>query len=241
MRIELRNVSKRYGAIRALDRVSFELEPGQTVAVLGTNGAGKTTLIRCLAGIVGTDTGTVHYDGEWFRRDRIDLRRRLAYLPDSPVVFWEQNALQHIGMVARAYGLENAGLEERILELLRDLDLLPIALKPLHQLSRGQIYKAALAALIAIDPELWLLDEPFASGMDPQGSQTLRRHAADAIRRGRTVLYSTQILEVAERFADRICVLQDGQLRAFATLESLRAQARGEAGPLETLFRQLRD
>jgi ABC-type multidrug transport system ATPase subunit len=241
MRIELRNVSKRYGPVHALDRVSFELEPGQVVAVLGANGAGKTTLLRCLAGIVGTDAGTVLYDGEQFRRDRIDLRRRLAFLPDLPLVFWEYSPLQHVGVVARAYGVENAGIEERILELLRELDLLPLAFKPLHQLSRGQIYKAALAAILAVDPELWLLDEPFASGMDPQGIHTLRHQAADAIRRGRTVLYSTQILEVAERFADRVCVLQEGQLRAFATLESLRTRTGDGAGPIETLFRQLRE
>lgn len=241
MKIELRNVSKRYGAVPALAGVSCEFDPGQIVAVLGANGAGKTTLLRCLAGVVGPDTGALYFDGEPFRRDRLDLRQRLGFLPDISTVFWEFNTLQHIGMVVRAYGLERAGLEDRILDLLRDLDLLPLAFKTLQELSRGQTYKATLAALLAVDPEVWLLDEPFASGMDPQGSQTLRRYAAEAVRRGRTVLYSTQILEVAERFADRVCVLQNGELRALATLDSLRAQGRAGSSPLEDLFLKLRD
>lgn len=240
MRVELRSVSKSYGGSRALDRVSFELEAGQVVAVLGANGAGKTTLLRCLAGVAAPDAGMIYYDDETFRRDRIDMRRRLAFLPDFPFVFWEMSPLQHLGVMMRVYGADPAGAEERALALLGDFDLLPIVHKPLRTLSRGQSYKAALTGLMLVDPEVWLLDEPFASGMDPHGIQALKHHARAAAQRGRTVLYSTQILEVAERFADRVCILHRGELRAFQTIASLRSRAGDGSGPLEEIFRQLR-
>jgi ABC-type multidrug transport system ATPase subunit len=131
-------------------------------------------------------------------------------------------------------------VENRVLELFNKLDLLPIAEKPMAFLSRGQRYKAALAALLAVNPELWLLDEPFASGMDPHGLQVLKEEARLAARGGRVVMFTTQILDVVERFADRVCVLHQGELKAFDTTANL-GQAQTEPGPLEKLFQQLRE
>ena len=203
MRTIVENVSKSYGRLRALDGVSLSVEPGQIVAVLGPNGAGKTTLLRCLAGIVAPDRGRILYDNEVFRRGRVDLRRRFAFLPDVPVVFHHLTVLRHIGMALRLYERDTEGLEERVLQLLRDFDLLTMVDTPFFGLSRGQAYKGALAAIMAVDPEVWLLDEPFASGMDPNGITMFKRHAREAARQGRSILYSTQILDIAEVFSDR--------------------------------------
>lgn len=240
MKIELRAVSKSYGEVHALDRASLEIEPGQIVAVVGANGAGKTTLLRCLSGMSGPDQGLILYDDEPFQRGRVDLRRRVHFLPDAPFLFWELSTIQHVGLMLRVYGTEAPGVEERVLGMLRDFDLLPLATKPLQALSRGQVYKAALVGLMAADPEVWLLDEPFASGMDPHGIQAFKQHAGAAAQRGRTILYSTQIVEVAERFATRVCILHRGEVRAFETVARLREQVHGVGGPLEEIFRQLR-
>ncbi|MCP5522586.1 MAG: ABC transporter ATP-binding protein [Verrucomicrobiales bacterium] len=240
MRIELRTVSKSYGRTRALDRVSCEIEPGQLVAVLGANGAGKSTLLRCLSTVIGADKGTILCDGQPLRRDRLDLRRRMLFLPDFPLVYGGYSVIRHLGMLFRVYEAETTGVEDRAVAVLRDLDLLPLANRPVATLSRGQAYKAALAGLLTLDPEVWLLDEPFASGMDPHGIQAFRDHATEAVRRGRTILYTTQILDVVERFADRVMVLHEGELRAWDTMAQLREQGRGETDPLEHIFRQLR-
>jgi ABC-type multidrug transport system ATPase subunit len=240
MRIELQGLCKSYDGRRVLDRVSLEIAPGQIVAVLGENGAGKTTLLRCLAGVIAPASGTIRYDDETFRRDRLELRRRLHFLPDFPFVFANQTLPQQLGLVLRIYGADQSGVEERVVELLRDFDLLTLTEKPLGRLARGQLYKAALVMLLAVDPELWLLDEPFASGMDPHGINAFKTHARQAAGRGRTVLFTTQILEVAERFADRVCILHRGELRAFETVAALQAKAQEGANPLEELFRQLR-
>ena len=241
MNIELQNVTKKYKSFRALDDVSLTLAPGQILALLGPNGAGKTTLLRCLAGTVAPQEGSLLYDGQPFRRDRIDLRRRFLFLADFPPVFEDWSPISHIGMTLRLFGLEQAGIENRVVELLRDFDLLPFANASFATLSRGQRYKAALAALIAVNPELWLLDEPFASGMDPNGINAFKRRAREAAAAGRTIIYSTQILDAAERFSDRICVIHRGKVAAFEETARLRQSAETRAGTLDELFAQLRE
>jgi ABC-type multidrug transport system ATPase subunit len=241
MKIELRGVLKSYGAARALDRVSLEIEPGQIVSLLGPNGAGKTTLIRCIAGIAAPDKGGIYFDDEEYRRDRTDLRRRLHLLPDFPCHFWEESILRNIAIVLRIFEADGAGAESRVLDLLRDFDLLPLALRPVSSLSRGQSYKAGLVAMIAADRDVWLFDEPFASGIDPHGIDALKRHVRAAVGRGRTIIYSTQLLDVAERFSDRVCVIHKGEVRAFDTLDRLRDRAQDKDNVLEEMFRQLRE
>jgi ABC-type multidrug transport system ATPase subunit len=241
MLVELRGVLKSYDQTRALNRVNMEIAPGQIVSLLGPNGAGKTTLLRCLAGIVSPDAGEVTFDGEAFHRERLDLRRRLMFLPDFPFLFWEHTALRNLSIILRLFEADKPGVEQRVADLLGEFDLLPLAGRPVSTLSRGQTYKVALVALIAADPELWLLDEPFASGMDPHGINAFKAHARQASARGRTVIYSTQLLDVAERFADRVCVIHQGDVHAFDTLENLRQTAADKANVLEELFRNLKE
>jgi ABC-2 type transport system ATP-binding protein len=241
MRIELKGVVKAYRSVRALDHVSLEIEPGQIISLLGPNGAGKTTLLRCLTGVSAPDKGGVYFDGQEFRRDKLELRRRMYFLPDFPFHIWEESVLRNIGVVLRMFDADGPGAEERVLALLADFDLLPLALRPVNSLSRGQAYKAGLVAMMAADRELWLLDEPFASGMDPHGIDAFKQHARAAAARGRTVIYSTQLLDVAERFSDRVCVINKGELHAFDTLARLREQARDKDNVLEEMFRQLRE
>ena len=140
MKIELRGVLKSYRSVRALDRVPLQFDPGQIVALLGPNGAGKTTLIRCLAGIVAPDQGAIYFDEQEFRRDRLELRKRLFVLPDFPFLFWEQSLIRNVAIVLRMYEADGEGTEDRVLDLLRSLDLLTLALRPVASLSRGQAY-----------------------------------------------------------------------------------------------------
>jgi ABC-type multidrug transport system ATPase subunit len=212
MRIQIEGVSKRFGGIWALEEVSLDLDPGQVVGVLGANGAGKTTLLNCLAGIVAPSAGKICYDGERFHRGKMALRRRLMYLPDFPMAFAHMSVLQHIAMCKRLYERAEADAEA-VARILDHLNILVYAGMPLGAMSRGQMYKAVLAALLVIDPELWILDEPMASGMDPMGIAYFKSEAKAAAERGRTVVYTTQILEIAEKFSDRICVLDHGGMR----------------------------
>jgi ABC-type multidrug transport system ATPase subunit len=243
MHLTLEHATKRYGGQEALVDVSVEIEPGQIVAVIGLNGAGKSTLLRCLSGLSGFTSGSAFYDGRELSREDLELRRRLFYLPDFPVLFDRESVLRNLSRILRLYEADEAGREKRVLALMEELDLLALAQHPVGRLSRGQRFKVALTALIAVDPGLWLCDEPFASGMDPLGLAAFRQHARAAAARGRTILYSTQILELAERFSDRALVLHEARLHGFDTLAALTAADGPEPAPgsAAALLRRLRE
>lgn len=240
MHIHLDNLSKWYSWTWALREVTLDIEPGQVVALLGPNGAGKTTLLRCLAGLIVPSRGTIVYDGQPFHRGRIDLRRRFMFLNDFPAFFTGYDVIRRIGIALELYGRDEPGIEEHVVELLHEFDLKQKEDALFSQLSRGQAYKASLVALLAIDPEIWLLDEPLASGMDPHGLIAFKRHVRAAAKRGRTVIYSTQILDAAASFSDRVCVLDGSRVKAFERLDVLQASARG-GNVLEALFERLRE
>lgn len=241
MRIALESVSKKYFLTPALVDVSMEVAPGQIVSLLGANGAGKTTLLRLISGLATPDTGRVLLDGEPLDRARLDQRKRCHFMPDFPALFPTSSILHNLAIMLRLYDRDQPGTEERVVALLKEFDLLPLIRKPLSSLSRGQSYKASLIGLIVADPEVWMLDEPFASGMDPQGIGAFREHTRAALARGRTVIYTTQVLDVVERFSDRVAVLHEGRLAAFAPVAELAAQAGQGEHALERLFRQLRE
>lgn len=241
MEIKLREVTKKFDKALALDKVSLTFGPGQIVAVVGLNGAGKTTLLRCLATIAGVSDGEIWFDGERLTRARLDLRKRFHFLPDFPFLFHGYSVVRNIGIMLNLYGRDVPGIEDLVMELLEELDLVPLVAHPVQGLSRGQSYKTALAGLIATDPELWLLDEPFASGMDPQGIRVFKERARAAAASGRTVIYSTQLLDMAEIFSDQICVLHEGQVRLHDSSAMVRSSELGAEQQLGTLFRKLRE
>src|SRR5579871_4123891 len=240
LNIHFDNLTKKYGRVVALKNVTLDIAQGQIVAILGANAAGKTTLLRSLASVIVPDSGRILLDNLPLQRDNLGLRRRIMFLPDTPVLYAHLNPLQHIAMVLRLYQKDQPGIEDRAIEILKHLDLLPLIDTPVAVLSRGQIYKTALAALFLVDPELWLLDEPLASGIDPSGIIYLKQMCRQAASRGRTILYSTQILDVAENFSDRACVLHQGMVRFFDDVKSIQKGADSQ-GALEDLFRQLRE
>lgn len=240
MRIRIESLSKRYGKIDVLDGISLDIADGKIVAVLGQNGAGKTTLLRCLAGIVVPEKGRIQYNDQVFSRDRLDLRKQLFFLPDFPLAFPEMSVLRHISMCLQLYGAPPESASQRVLELLDKFDLLPFAEARLDTLSRGQIYKAALCGFLAVDPPLWILDEPFASGMDPTGILQFREEARSAAGKGHTVVYSTQILEIAEKFADLVCIVDHGRVMYLESPTRLEEEGGTDDRSLLDLFRRLR-
>jgi ABC-2 type transport system ATP-binding protein len=223
MHVSISKLSKTYRSkeslwwakMLALDAVSLEIGAGQVVCIVGANGAGKTTLLRLLSTLAAPTSGAIHLDGADLNRSRIDLRRRLFFLADTPLMLEQRTVARHIATVAGVYGRESAELAGLVADRLAELDMLQYVEQKVHDLSRGQRYKVAFATLLAVDCELWLVDEPFASGVDPLGQAAIRKHFRAAADRGRTVIFTTQILELAQSVADWICVLHQGRVRVF--------------------------
>lgn len=239
MRIDLQKVSKQLGAVTVLDELEVQFSDSQIYAVLGANGAGKTTLLHLLGGLYQPTSGRILLDEEPMDRRRMDQRLRLHYLPDIPTLNPGQTPVDYIVYAVEAYGQSGPESDRKIVELLDEFDLLPVADCPSRSLSRGQRYKTTLVAMLAVDPELWIMDEPFTSGMDPLGLNALRAHMYAARDRGRIIVYSTQLVELAQQTSDQVCVLSGSKVAAFGTANSLQRSA--EHSPqLNALLEQLR-
>src|SRR2546430_1524074 len=142
MQIALESLTKSFGSLRALENISLTIQPGQIVGILGPNGAGKTTLLRCLSAIAAPDSGRIFYDGEQFNRGRVDLRQRLGYLPEFPVIFPQLSVARHIAMVHGLYDKDGENTASTVTQHLHELALLPAIYTPIGKLSRVQIYMA---------------------------------------------------------------------------------------------------
>lgn len=211
--LEAAGLGKRYEAKWVLRDVDLSFEAGEIVAVLGVNGAGKTTLLACLAGILGWDRGEVRIAGERLNRDRLDQRQRMMLLPGDGFHFGGADTIRNAAIFSELWRGIDATPPLDLEEWLERLGLLEVALDPVETLSRGQRYKSVLLALHCADPEIWLIDEPFAAGMDARGMEAFRKLARAAAGRGRCIVYTTQFPELAARFADRIVVVGQGGMR----------------------------
>lgn len=227
MDLWINSISKSFPGVKVLEDITAEISAGHMVALLGANGAGKTTLLRCLATLSTPDAGDIRMDGDILTRGRLDLRRRLMFLPDFPNLFPNSEPLTAIAMHLKLWQVDRPGIEQRVAELMDQLQIASLCDVPVSTFSRGQLYKTAFAAMAAVNPELWLLDEPFASGMDPQGIATFRQEALHATKeQGRIVIYSTQMVELACGFSDKIAVIGRNRLKLYDTERDLHRDPR---------------
>ena len=207
MKIELVNASKRYGDNKVFENQDLTISSGSLVAVLGDNGQGKSTLLECIYGLQELEKGEVIWDGAPFDRHDTALRRRAFYMPDLPPFQMSSDGLSQLAYwfsVWKVKDGEGQGIE-RCLDLLEEFNVLQQAGKSLSQLSRGELYKVALAGFLSLGADLWILDEPLASGMDTKGIETFKACCWAAVKRGVTVIYSTQLEELASEFSTAIC------------------------------------
>ena len=222
MHIALQGVTKTFGRIKALDGFDLDVPPSSIIALVGENGAGKSTLLRILAGISVPDQGMVLYDSIIFDRENMDLRKRLHFVPDMPLLFQDQSVARNIATFAALYGKTLEGRGEEFGAWLEDIGCTPLMKREAGKLSRGQMWKTGLACVAAIEPELWLADEPFASGMDEIGMAAYRRLARHLVAKGSTVIYTTQMVSMAAAFSDYVCVIRDGKVAMLAESPRLR-------------------
>ncbi len=205
--LELRGVTKLFGDFRAVDDVSFSLPAGSIYGFLGPNGAGKTTTIRMILEIIKPTSGSITVLGE---ASALKVRRRIGYLPEEKGLYKKMKCWAVIAYFATLKGLSRKVAKQRAYELLERYGLKDFANSPTEALSKGMGQKVQVLASIAHDPEFVILDEPF-SGLDPVNQQVMEDIIRDMAKRGRTVLFSTHVMQHAERLCDRILLLAKGR------------------------------
>ncbi len=224
-RLELRDVRKAFGGFVAVDSVSMAVPPGTIFGLLGPNGAGKTTTLRMIMDILAPDSGEVLLFGR--PRAAADLER-IGYLPEERGLYRKMTVLEHLAFLGELHGLTRRDAAARAGVWLERLELADRAKAKVEALSKGMQQKIQLAGTVLHDPEVVILDEPF-SGLDPinQGlfKDLLARFKAD----GRTILFSTHVMEQAEKLCDHICLISKGRAILEGALSEIKRRLGGNA------------
>ena len=233
--LRIAGLSKSYGR-PAVDGLDLLVRRGELYALLGPNGAGKTTTLRMVTGLVAPDAGRIEVLGIDLAQAPVDAKRKLAYLPDDPMLYGKLKPTEYLEFVAGLWGVGAQEAETRARTLLDWLDLSRHAHELTEGFSRGMKQKLALAGALIHEPELLILDEPL-TGLDAAAARQVKDLLLSHVAKGGTVILTTHILEVAERMAQRIGIIRAGRLIAEGTLDELRAQTSGAS--LEDVFLQL--
>ncbi len=235
--LEIAALHKHYGAQVAVDGLDLCIPAGEFHALLGPNGAGKTTTLRIVAGLVKADCGTVRVAGHDIATDPAAAKRALSYLPDDPMLYGKLDALEYLEFVAGLWSIEAEAARARAGELLATLGLVDKQGDRVETYSRGMRQKLALAGGLIHDPEVMILDEPL-TGLDAAAARVVKDILLERARRGCTIVLTTHILEIAERLAERISIIDRGRIVAQGTMEELRGGS-GRQGTLEDIFLEL--
>lgn len=237
--LEVRNLTKFYGDFKAVDDVSFALPTGSIYGFLGPNGAGKTTTIRMILDIIKPTSGSLTVLGS---STALEVRHRIGYLPEEKGLYKKMKTWAIVAYFASLKGLDRKSAKLRAFELLERYGLKDFANKPTDALSKGMGQKVQMLASIAHDPEFVILDEPF-SGLDPVNQQVMEDIIRDMARRQRTILFSTHVMQHAERLCDRILLIAQGKKIFDGTIPEARAllprrvqlETEDDLAPLRTL------
>ena len=237
--LTIRDLRKSFDNKPAVDGLGLSVRAGELYALLGPNGAGKTTTLRMVAGLVKPDAGAISIFGIDALADPIAAKRIVAWLPDEPMLYDKLTPMEYLEFVAGLWGVEATAARARAEELLRWLDLWEQRGQRCEGFSRGMKQKAALAGALIHEPRLLILDEPL-TGLDAGVARQVKDLLQAKVAAGATVILTTHILDVAERMAMRIGIIQAGKLLAEGTLEELRARAGdGARSTLEDVFLDL--
>ena len=222
----------------AVDGLDLTVRAGEFYALLGPNGAGKTTTLRIVAGLLKPDAGSVAVFGIDALADPVAAKRLIAWVPDEPPIYEKLTPFEYLEFVAGLWGIEAAEAEIAARALIERLGLGPHAHERCQGFSKGMRQKVALAGALVHAPRLLILDEPL-TGLDAGAARQAKDVLVERVRAGVTVIMTTHILEVAERMAERIGVIERGRLIAEGTLDELRGQAGNAGTTLEEVFLDL--
>lgn len=232
-------MSKTYskGQVKAVDNINLEVKPGEIFGFLGPNGAGKTTTIKMIVGLLKPDTGKVFIDGIDVWEKPLEAKRKISYVPDTPEVYDKLKGIEYLNFIADIYGIAKEVRQERIEKYLDIFGLKDAIGNLIGSYSHGMKQKLVLISALIHEPELFILDEPMV-GLDPKSSFNLKEIMRERCQEGKTVFFSTHVLDMAEKLCDRIAIINKGKIIALGTMEELKSTAEDKES-LEKIFLEL--
>ncbi|MEQ6357630.1 ABC transporter ATP-binding protein [Lysinibacillus sp. M3] len=219
--LEVQHVTGGYTRKPVIKDLSFSIEKGELVGLIGLNGAGKSTTIKHIIGTMLPKEGDIRLNGVTLKENTDKYRTAFSYIPETPVLYDELTLREHLELTAMAYGLDEATLEARSQLLLKEFRMEKrLNWFPSH-FSKGMRQKVMIMCAFLVNPSLYIIDEPFV-GLDPLGIQSLLDQMDEKKKEGASILMSTHILSTAEKHCDRIILLHEGRVRAQGSMEDLR-------------------
>lgn len=237
--IEIAGVSKSYnrGRVKAVDNLTLTINPGEIFGFLGPNGAGKTTTLKMIVGLLQPDSGRIAVEGYDTSAEPLKAKQVTTYVPDYPAVYERLTGIEYLNFIGDVYGVPKRERLDRIHRWLEVFELEQVMTNPIQSYSHGMKQKIVLTAALLPGPQVMVLDEPLV-GLDPRAAFQLKDLFREHCEQRKTLLFSTHIMEVAEKLCDRIGIIHKGRLIACGTLDEIRTLGHKEQS-LESLFLEL--
>lgn len=222
--IQIEHVTKTYnGTVRAVDNLNLTVNNGEIVGFIGPNGAGKTTTLKMMTGILKPDSGSIFINDFDMQADPLKAKQVIGYIADSPDMFLRLKGLEFMNLISDIYKVPANVRKERIKTFASRFDLSEVLDKPMQSYSHGMRQKMMVAAALVHDPAVWILDEPL-TGLDPKSAYALKNMMREHANAGNSVLFSTHVLEVAEKLCDKVIIINHGKSLFYGTLDELTAR-----------------
>ena len=231
--IEIKNVTKKYGKNIAVDDISFNVPDGEIFAFIGHNGAGKTTLIKSIVGIHDFDKGDIIIDNISIKDDPVSCKKIMAYVPDNPETYEHMKAIDYINFICDMYDVDTLTREKNIKKYAKLFDMENKLNDTIDSYSHGMKQKIVLISALAHDPKILIMDEPFV-GLDPKAVFDIKKVLNEMVKDGKTVFYSTHILDVAEKLCSKVAIIKNGKLIKSGNMKSIKGDK-----SLENVFMEL--
>ena len=233
--LRIEHLTKKYGEKKAVDDLSLHIEKGEIYGFIGHNGAGKTTTIESVVGILDFDEGEIFIDGKSVKKDSLECKRVIAYIPDNPDLYEFMTGLQYLNFISDIFGVEEKERKERIEKYSTAFEIKEDLASPISSYSHGMKQKLAIISALVHDPKLIIMDEPFV-GLDPIASHLLKDIMREKCNEGGAIFFSTHVLEVAEKLCDKIAIIKGGKLIKSGTMEEVKGDS-----SLESVFLELEE
>ena len=224
--LTVKNLCKKFGSIKAVDEISFDLKKGEIAVLLGENGAGKSTLLRIISGYLEPDAGEVEINGVNLRQDRMSFLRQIGYVQEVSSLYTEMTVAEFLEFLANIREINSLDIAEKVKNVINILELNDVVVQNLETLSKGFKKRVELAAVLVAEPEVVLLDEP-TEGLDPLQKETIRKIIKKYAKK-HTILISTHALEDAEALNDRVLLMRKGKMLANESFSEFKKAAKND-------------
>ena len=231
--LKINDYTKCFGNKIAVNHLSLHILPGEIYGFIGHNGAGKTTTLKAIAGILPFDSGDIEVDGVSIRKNPLECKQKIAYIPDNPDIYEYMTGIKYLNFIADIFGVSSEVRQQRIRKYADLFELTADLGQSISSYSHGMKQKLVIISAWLHEPKLYIMDEPFV-GLDPKASHLLKQMMREFCDNGGAIFFSTHVLEVAEKLCDKIAIIKKGELIREGTMDEVKGDT-----SLEDVFLEL--